>query len=109
VLPLAAVVVIAAIVAPVGLVQTLVALSIALTVVFVAALGHPRSPVAWMLASWGWITVAFESLLLAVTFRVHVPMWSLALVLAAQDGLFGWRLALLWRARRLERLSGEEE
>lgn len=86
------------------LLQGLVAASVLLTLWFVLTLGSPRrsenQPIAWLLAAWAWVTVAFETLLLLALFQVHVPGWLAALVLFAQDGVFAWRLALLWRSRR---------
>jgi hypothetical protein len=32
--------------------------------------------------------------------RIRVPVWGFVLILLTQDVVFGWRLALLWRARR---------
>lgn len=87
-------------------IQALVAASILLTLWFVLQLGDPRrsqSPtVAWLLAAWGWITIAFEALLLAALLRIHVPSWLAVLVLFAQDGIFAWRLVLLHRSRRAD-------
>jgi len=86
------------------LLQVLVTASIVLSLWFVLTLGSPRRSenplVAWLLAAWAWVTVAFETLLLLSLFRVHVPLWLAAVVLLAQDGVFTWRLILLHRARR---------
>lgn len=87
-----------------ALLEFLVGASIVLTLGFVLALGPPwrsRAPgMAWMLASWAWATVAFETLLLLVLFRVPVPLWLAAVALLAQDGVWVWRLVLLHRERR---------
>ena len=84
-------------------VQLLVAASIGLSLWFVLSLGPPmRSAnvkVAWLLAAWAWVTVAFELLLLLTLFHVHVPIWLAALVLLVQDGVFAWRIVLLRRSR----------
>ena len=86
------------------LIQLLVAASIVLSLWFVVSLGDPRrseSPtVAWLLAAWAWATVVFESLLLLALLHVHVPAWLAAVVLLVQDGVFGWRIVLLYRSRR---------
>jgi hypothetical protein len=86
------------------LLRLLVAASIGLSMWFVLSLGDPRrsenQTVAWLLAAWAWVTIAFEALLLLALFRVHVPPWVAVVVLAVQDGVFGWRLVLLYRARR---------
>jgi len=88
-------------------VQLLVAASIGLSLWFVLSLGDPRRSenptIAWLLAAWAWVTVAFEALLLLALFHIHVPVWLAAVVLFAQDGVFGWRLVLLRRARRADR------
>lgn len=86
-----------------ALLQALVAASVLLTLWFVLTLGSPRRSenptIAWLLAAWAWVTVAFETLLLLALFQIHVPAWLAAVVLFAQDGVFAWRLALLWRSR----------
>lgn len=91
------------------LLRALVAASILLTLWFVISLGDPRrsdSPtVAWLLAAWGWITVAFETLLLLALLRIHVPSWLAVLVLFAQDGIFAWRLVLLRKARQTDEVK----
>lgn len=83
-----------------AVVQVLIGASIGLSMWFVLDLGHPRGHVGWMLAAWGWVTVAFETMLLLATFRVHVPAWAAVVVLLAQDAVFTWRLVLLRRSRR---------
>ena len=86
------------------LLQLLVAASIVLSLWFVLSLGDPRRSenpiVAWLLAAWAWVTVAFEVLLLLALFRVHVPPWLAVVVLFAQDSVFAWRMVLLRRSRR---------
>ena len=86
------------------LIQLLVAASIVLSLWFVISLGDPRQSenptVAWLLAAWGWATVVFESLLLLALLHLHVPAWLFAVVLLVQDGVFGWRIVLLYRSRR---------
>ena len=88
-------------------VQVLVAASIGLTLWFVLSLGPPERsgnvPVAWLLAAWAWVTVAFEVLLLLALFHVHVPVWLAALVLLVQDGVFAWRIVLLRRSQRADK------
>jgi len=87
-------------------IQLLVTASIGLSLWFAVSLGDPRRsenpPVAWLLAAWAWVTVAFEALLLLALFHIHVPAWLAAVVLFAQDGVFAWRLVLLHRARRAD-------
>jgi hypothetical protein len=88
------------------LLRLLVAASAGLSLWFVFYLGAPwrsESPaVAWLLAAWAWTTAAFQALLLLALFRIDVPLWLVVLVLAAQDGVFVWRLVLLYRARRAD-------
>lgn len=95
------------------LLELLVAGSIGLTVWFLVDLGRPwRSEgplIAWLLALWGGVTVAFETLLLLALLSVEVPAWIAALVLAAQDGVFAWRLILLRRARLADRRAVKAE
>jgi hypothetical protein len=89
------------------LLRALVGASISLSLWFVVSLGDPRRtanpPVAWLLAAWGWITIAFELLLLLALLRIHVPPWLAVGVLAAQDTVFAWRLVLLRRSRTVDR------
>ena len=89
-----------------GLLQVLVAASVGLSLWFVLTLGAPwrneRPTVAWLLAAWAWSTAAFQALLLLALFRIAVPLLVVALVLFAQDGVFVWRLVLLWRTRRAD-------
>jgi len=91
--------------------QLLVGGSIGLTLWFVLSLGPPRNSqnpsVAWLLAAWAWVTIAFETLLLLALFSVMVPSWLAAGVIAAQDGIFAWRLVLLRKSRRADRLRIE--
>lgn len=86
------------------LLRILVAASVGLSLWFVLSLGDPRRSenvlIAWLLAAWAWVTIAFETLLLLALFRIAVPSWIAAVVLAGQDVVFGWRLVLLHRTRR---------
>lgn len=92
-------------------VRVLVGASILLSLWFVISLGNPRRSenpaVAWLLAAWGWVTVAFETMLFVALFSVRVPVWLAAVVLAAQDGVFAWRILLLRRARRGDEVKVE--
>ena len=94
------------------LIQLLVAASIGLSLWFVFSLGPPQGsgnvPVAWLLAAWAWVTIAFEVLLLLALLHVHVPPWLAALVLLVQDGVFAWRIVLLRRSRQADRLKAKE-
>lgn len=87
--------------------QVLLAASILLTALSVLDLGPPyrnaNPQVAWLLAAWGWITVALETLLLLALFRVHVSPWVAVVVLLVQDGIWVWRLVVQRRARRKRR------
>ena len=91
------------------MIQLLLTASVGLPMWFVLSLGDPRrtqnSRTAWLLAGWGWVTVAWETLILLATFRVAVPLWLAALVLLAQDGVFGWWLVQLYRTRRKDKGS----
>lgn len=94
----------------VNLLRMLVAASVGLSLWFVVALGPPQrsdSPLmAWLLSAWAWVTIAFEVLLLLALYRVRVPLWIAAAILAAQDGVFGWRLVLLYRTRKDQTRGG---
>lgn len=85
------------------LIQILVGLSVLLPLGVVLKLGDPRrsdSPTtAWLLSSWGWVTVAFEALLFVAVLGVGVPNWLGALVLAAQNVVFAWWLVVVHRVR----------
>jgi hypothetical protein len=93
-----------------ALLEILVAASVLLTLCFALYLGAPwRSeypPMAWLLAAWAWVTVAFETLLLLALFHIHVPPLLAVLVLAVQDGIFTWRLVLLRQTRRADKVKG---
>jgi hypothetical protein len=84
-------------------IEVLLAGSVALTAAFLILLGPPwlsaEPKVAWLLAAWGWVTLALELLILLVLLRVAVPSWLALIVLLAQDGVWVWRLAVLRRAR----------
>lgn len=88
------------------LLRILVGASIGLSVWFVITLGPPQRSdnplIAWLLAAWAWVTIAFEVLLLLALFHIAVPLWIAAVILATQDAIFGWRLVLLYRTRRDE-------
>lgn len=92
--------------------EALVGGSVLLTGWFVLLLGPPQRsvnpPMAWMLAAWAWVTIALESLLLLSLFRVAVSPWIAVVVLLAQDGIWVWRLVLLYRSRRGDRIRVEE-
>lgn len=95
------------------LLEVLVAGSIGLTLWFVLDLGPPwkseNPSVAWLLAAWGWVTVAFETLLLLTLFSIRFPLLLAALVLAVQDTVFAWRLVILRRARRADQFTQPKE
>lgn len=86
------------------LVQVLVGISILLSLRFIADVGNPRRSeiptIAWLLAAWGWVSVAFETLIFVAMFDVDIPLWIAAVVLAAKDGVYTWRIAVVRRARR---------
>jgi len=86
------------------LIQVLVGLSILLPLGVVLRLGDPRRSenprMAWLLAAWGWVTVAFESLLFVATLGLRVPNWIAVIVLMSQNAVFAWWLIAVYRARR---------
>jgi hypothetical protein len=90
----------------------LIGASVLLGLWFVLALGAPwrsESPtMAWLQAAIAWVAVAFDVALLLALLRIHVPAWGFVLILLAQDVVFGWRLALLWRARRAAGVANYE-
>ena len=86
------------------LLQLLVAASIVLSVWFVLSIGNPRnsdSPtMAWLLVAWGASTTAIEAMIFVALLNIDIPMWVAALILAAQDAVYAWRIALVHAARR---------
>ena len=74
---------------------------------FVIAFGPPwrseNPPMAWLQAGLALAAIAFDVVVLLALFRLIPIAWSGLLVLAAQDAVFAWRLAVLLRARRRER------
>ena len=86
------------------LLQLLVFASIVLSVWFVLSIGNPRrseSPVmAWLLVAWGASTTAIETMIFVALLNIDIPMWVAALILAAQDAVYAWRIALVHAARR---------
>lgn len=89
------------------LIQVLVGLSVLLPLGVVLQLGDPRrseSPTtAWLLSSWGWVTVAFGLLLFMAVLGFNVPTWLGAIVLLAQDAVFAWWLVVVHRVRNRRR------
>ena len=87
----------------------LVALSILLCFWFTAGLGLPwrsRYPTgAWLWAAMAWVAIALDVLLMLVVLRVRFSPWVAVGVLAAQDGVYAWRLAVLYTARRSEKMG----
>ena len=71
---------------------------------FVAELGLPwRSSapaMAWLQAALAAVALAFDVALLLAMWRVVVPVWVFAAILAGQDAVFSWRVATLRNARR---------
>ena len=71
---------------------------------FAVRLGPPwRSPepvMAWLQASLAWVAVAFNSAFALTVLAVRVPAWLFAVILLAEDGVFGWRWWVLEKARR---------
>lgn len=77
--------------------------SVLLGLSFVLALGRPwlsQSPqMAWLQAMLAGVALAFDVVFLLALLAVPVPVWTAALILAAQDGVFAWRLISLYAAR----------
>ena len=92
------------------LIQVLVGLSVLLPLGVVVKLGDPRksdSPTtAWLLSSWGWVTVVFGALLFVAVLGFDVPVWLGALVLVAQDAVFAWWLIVVHRIRGRDAQGG---
>jgi amino acid transporter len=86
------------------LAAVLLGLSVVLNLAFVVLLGNPRKqpdrPIAWFLASTGWGAVALDATLLVSVLGAHVPPLVGVAVVAVQDGIFGWRLWLMYQSRR---------
>ncbi len=82
----------------------LISVSLVLGLGFVLTLGSPRRSevpsMAWLQAGLAWVAVAFDAVLFMSVFHVAVPVWSVALILLAQDVVFAWRLWVLVQTRR---------
>lgn len=89
------------------LVIGLVAGSVVLAAWFVLALGPPyrseNQATTWLLATWGWVSLIFETLLLLALLQISVPWLFAVVVLAAQDAVWVWWLVRLHRSRRAVR------
>ena len=81
--------------------------SVLLSLAFILALGDPRRHedrgVAWFLASTGWAALAVDGVLFVALLGQQVSPWVLAVTVALQDVVFGWRLRLALRARHVNR------
>lgn len=64
---------------------------------------NPDPVMAWLQAAIAWIAVAWDLTWTALVLAVHVPVWVFAVLLLAQDGIFGWRWWVLEQTRRHER------
>ena len=86
---------------------TLFAASAVFSAGFALRLGRPwrnREPVmAWLQAALAWVAVAWDVVWTALTLSIVVPIWVFAVVLAAQDAVFGWRWWVLETSRRHDR------
>lgn len=82
----------------------LISFSLTLGLGFVLTLGSPRRSevpsMAWLQAGLAWVAVAFDAVLFMSLFHITVPVWSVALILLAQDVVFAWRLWVLIQTRR---------
>lgn len=73
---------------------------------FLLGLGRPwRAPddlrtQAWLQAALVALPIGLEALLFMVALRVAPPFWAVVAVLLGQDGVYGWRLFVLYRAHR---------
>lgn len=89
--------------------MVLVGASVLLGLCFVVVFGRPwrsdNRAMAWLQWALAAVALAFDVVLMLALFGVVVPMWVVALVLLAQDGVFAWRLAkLAWTRRPDSRL-----
>lgn len=84
--------------------MVLVGVSVVLGLCFVIVFGRPwrsdNPAMAWLQWALAAVALAFDAMVMVSLFRVAVPMWAVALILLAQDGVFAWRLAKLARTRR---------
>jgi len=90
-----------------NLLRALVAGSIGFSVYFLVLLGMPwrsrhQRAVTWLLALWAGTTMAVKMLILLALFQVSVPLWVAAVVLAAEEAVFAWRVVVLRHARRAD-------
>jgi hypothetical protein len=78
---------------------------------FVVELGPPwrslNPPIAWLQASLAWSAIVLDSILLLVLFRVHAPLWVYAVPLVMQGAAFTWRVIVLRRIRRADKVARE--
>jgi hypothetical protein len=78
--------------------------SVVLGLWFVLDLGPPwRSQLpgtAWLQASLAAVVLALDLVIVLLLLRVPVPWWLIAVLVAAQDAVFVWRLVKLHEARR---------
>ncbi len=88
----------------------LIVVSIAFGLAFVVAYGDPRRnetpSMAWLQAGLAWVALIFDAIFLLAVFRVFAPWWIVLIALLGQDIVFGWRLYVLFAARR-EKSSNE--
>lgn len=71
---------------------------------FAVRLGRPwRNPepvMTWLQAALAWVAVAWDTSWALAALSVHVPAWVFAVMLVAQDAVFGWRWWQLERSRQ---------
>ncbi len=61
---------------------------------------HGDRAAAWVLASWIWAAIAWESTFLAALLGVPVPAWFVPVVLGGPLVVSWWRLIAFLRERR---------
>lgn len=88
----------------------LILVSLAFGLSFVVAYGDPRRnetpSMAWLQAGLAWVALTFDVIFLLAVFHVVAPWWAVLVALLGQDIVFGWRLYVLFAARR-EKSSNE--
>ena len=71
---------------------------------FALRLGPPwrrlDAEMVWLQASLAWSAAAWDLAWMALTLSLAVPVWVFAVLLLAQDGVFGWRWWVLESSRR---------
>ena len=78
---------------------------------FAVELGPPwrslNPPIAWLQASVAWSAIMLDAILLLVLFHIRAPLWVYAVPLVMQAVTFTWRVIVLRRIRRADKVARE--